>query len=160
MHSSICTNDQRSYLQMVSIANLGFCSAPCWKHLREVDNEHCYFNYMKHFCFYYSNKWFFQFKLLYVIKFQPYSGKAKSSPTSPWGFIFYLGLKKNLWAASQPEITWNSVPRMYLAVFFFLWQTRTDGRQRKHLTARQRLLFQRCSYHKCGNQKRAHNKAK
>lgn len=28
-------------------------------------------------------------------------------------------------------------------MFFFLWQTRTDGRQRNRLTARQRLLFQR-----------------
>lgn len=49
---------------------------------------------------------------------------------------------KTLWAASQ-GLTWNSVPKMYLAVFFFLWQMRTDGRQRNHLTARQELLFQR-----------------
>jgi len=32
---------------------------------------------------------------------------------------------------------------MYLVVFIFLWQTRTDGKQRNYLTARQRFLFQR-----------------
>lgn len=40
------------------------------KHLRAV-KERCYFNYMKCFCFNYSNKRFFLLKLLYVIKFQP-----------------------------------------------------------------------------------------
>lgn len=48
---------------------------------------------------------------------------------------------------------------MHLVMYFFLWQTRTDGRQRKHLTARQRLLIQRCSYFNVVT-KRARNKTK
>lgn len=46
--------------------------------LGEVDNKHCYFNYMKWFCFNYSNKRFFHFKLI-----EAQSGQAKSSPLSP-----------------------------------------------------------------------------